>query len=87
MSITGGFVYHGTALPDLKGCFIYGDWRFGNMWALHYDPDTEKTSNYVIHTPPEISNPIAQPTGFYPDENGEPLVLDWKGKIFRMIPK
>ncbi|MDF1810963.1 MAG: PQQ-dependent sugar dehydrogenase, partial [Verrucomicrobiales bacterium] len=75
MSITGGYVYHGEAIPELKGCFIYGDWRFGNMWALRHDEKSGTTTNYVIHTPPSVAEPVAQPTGFYPDENGEPVVL------------
>lgn len=85
MSITGGYVYRGKALPDLAGCFIYGDWRFGNMWALRHDPKSGSTENYVIHTPPSVADPVAQPTGYYPDENGEPIVLGWRGKMFRMV--
>jgi glucose/arabinose dehydrogenase len=26
LSITGGFVYHGTAIPGLQGHYIFGDW-------------------------------------------------------------
>ena len=85
MSITGGFVYRGSAIPEMKGHFIYGDWRFGNMWSLLYDPKSKEVKNYVIHTPPNIAEPVAQATGFYPDENGEPIVLGWRGKIFRMV--
>jgi len=87
MSVTGGYVYHGKAIPELVGRFIYGDWRFGNMWALHYAPETGQTNNAVIHAPKNVAEPVAQPSGFYPDEKGEPLVLCWKGKIFRMVAK
>lgn len=34
VSITGGFVYRGTALPELKGKYIYADYGSGNLWAL-----------------------------------------------------
>jgi glucose/arabinose dehydrogenase len=34
VSITGGFVYRGSALPALKGKYIYADYGSGNIWAL-----------------------------------------------------
>ena len=36
-SITGGYVYRGTAMPSLVGTYIYGDYVTGNVWALTYD--------------------------------------------------
>lgn len=87
LSITGGFVYRGKAIPDLAGHFLYGDWRFGNIWALHYDADTKKVDeNHHIEKPADLKAPTVQPTGFYPDENGEAIVLGWKGNIFRITP-
>jgi len=88
LSITGGFVYRGEAIPGLDGHFFYGDWRLGNLWALFYDPAKgEVTRNAVVFKPEDPREPLVQPTGFYPDENGEPVVLGWKGKLFRIVPK
>ncbi|MEQ9407894.1 MAG: PQQ-dependent sugar dehydrogenase [Fuerstiella sp.] len=36
-SITGGFVYRGTQLPELVGWYVYADFISGRIWALHYD--------------------------------------------------
>ncbi|MEM1442195.1 MAG: PQQ-dependent sugar dehydrogenase [Verrucomicrobiota bacterium] len=86
LSITGGYVYRGEALPELQGHFLYGDWRFGNLWALHYSEEEGKVvANHHIEKPADLKNPTVQPTGFYPDENGEALVLDWRGGIFRIV--
>jgi len=85
LSITGGFVYRGDKVKDLAGHFIYGDWRLGNLWALQYDPAKGSlTRNVVLHKPEDPKNPTVQPTGFYPDENGEPIILGWRGKMFRI---
>ncbi len=87
LSITGGYVYRGKAIPALTGMFLYGDWRFGNLWALEYDSDQKQvTANHVIEKPADPANPTVQPTGIWPDENGEPIYLDWRGSIFRLVP-
>ena len=86
LSITGGFVYRGKAIPALQGHFVYGDWRFGNLWALKYDAADNSVVNHLIEKPADVANPTTQPTGFFPDENGEILVLDWRGAIHRIVP-
>jgi glucose/arabinose dehydrogenase len=45
-SITGGFVYRGSAAPELDGKYVYGDFGSGRIWALTYsgldDPENEE---------------------------------------------
>src|SRR5437870_1684015 len=36
-SLIGGFVYHGSRLPELVGAYIYGDYDTGRIWMLRYD--------------------------------------------------
>ncbi len=43
-SITGGFVYRGTALPNLVGRYIYADYASGRVWALS-SPGGSETEN------------------------------------------
>jgi glucose/arabinose dehydrogenase len=48
-SITGGFVYRGTRLPELEGMYVYADFISGRIWALKYDAAQKKvTGNYRI---------------------------------------
>jgi glucose/arabinose dehydrogenase len=43
-AVTGGFVYHGDAVPALRGAYVYGDYCSGRIWALRWD-GTQMTEN------------------------------------------
>ena len=47
-SITGGVVYRGSLLPELKGHYLYADFVTGRIWALHYDEQSGKAKNLAI---------------------------------------
>lgn len=48
-SITGGVVYRGRNVPELEGCYLYGDFVSGKLWGLKYDHDAKKvTANYLL---------------------------------------
>lgn len=96
LSITGGFVYRGKAIPSLQGAYVYGDWVLGRIWALRYDKAARKlVSNDLLYTSP--SEPAAggkgkpsvlvKPNAFCEDAGGEILVLDWNGGLYRILPR
>lgn len=94
LSITGGIIYHGQGLPDLKGTYIYGDFVLGKIWALRLNGEDKVDSNTLLYTSPQEppANPkkkptvLVKPTAFCEDLTGEILVLDWNGGIYRMVP-
>lgn len=65
-SITSGYVYRGTSVPELQGKFLYSDYVTGKLWALEYDRDAKKvTKNYFI---PSNKMPVLT---FGEDQDGE----------------
>jgi glucose/arabinose dehydrogenase/mono/diheme cytochrome c family protein len=36
-SITGGVVYRGSRLPELRGAYVFADYVSGNIWSFRYD--------------------------------------------------
>jgi glucose/arabinose dehydrogenase len=47
-SITGGFVYRGTAMSHLVGKYVYGDYVSRNVWALQYGPNQQVTNTLLF---------------------------------------
>lgn len=35
-SVTGGYVYRGSAIPELVGHYLYGDFCSGSVWSFRY---------------------------------------------------
>jgi glucose/arabinose dehydrogenase len=69
-SITGGHVYRGKRLPELKGAYLYADYVTGIVWALRYD---EKAGRVVANQ--EIPGPKIPVLSFGEDEDGEVYAL------------
>ena len=79
-SITGGFVYHGNAIPALQGAYIYGDYVTGIIWSLRYDGGQVTEHIKFDHTVPEIAS-------FGLDKDGELYICSLQGGIYKLVPK
>jgi putative heme-binding domain-containing protein len=53
-SITGGFVYRGTRLPELDGAYVYADYETGKIWALWHDGNQITRHEEIADTPHKI---------------------------------
>jgi uncharacterized repeat protein (TIGR03806 family) len=78
-SITGGYVYRGTRLPELTGAYIYGDYVTGLMWAIRYDGSKLLEQKRIIEGGQNIAS-------FGEDENGELYILTFSGGIYWLEP-
>jgi glucose/arabinose dehydrogenase len=79
-SITGGYVYRGSAMPSLVGTYIYGDFATGNIWALTYDADNKPT--------PKLISTVAADTlvSFAQGNDGEVYTVQVSGTISKLVP-
>ncbi len=79
-SVTGGFVYRGTAMPGLFGRYIFGDFVTGIIWALQPNGQGGYTKQTIAVTPFLISS-------FGIDVDNELYVVDFNnGDIHRLVP-
>jgi uncharacterized repeat protein (TIGR03806 family) len=79
-SITGGYVYRGTAMPSLVGTYIYGDFVSGNIWALTYDTDGKAVPTLI--TTIDRSSLVA----FGQGHDGEIYTVQIGGTISKLVP-
>ncbi|MCA8998926.1 MAG: PQQ-dependent sugar dehydrogenase [Planctomycetaceae bacterium] len=79
-SITGGFVYYGTSLPDLEGAYLYGDYVTGKIWGLRNEGNSPTWHQELADTSLAIIT-------FGLDADGELVIVDYAGGFYRLIPR
>jgi glucose/arabinose dehydrogenase len=79
-SVTGGFVYRGTALPKLSGRYLYGDFCSGALWTLMPTAD-----GYASDVRRERLR-IPQLTHIGEDSDGRIVFASATGAIYRASP-
>ncbi|NAS30609.1 glucose sorbosone dehydrogenase [Flavobacteriaceae bacterium R38] len=75
LSITGGYVYRGNAIPELQGRYIYGDFVSGRIWALT-NSGTSPANELIEDTNLNISS-------FGTDNANELYICSFDGAIYR----
>ena len=74
-AVTGGFVYRGSAMPELYGWYVYGDFYTGRIWAV----DTLDNSAAVLLTDEQVL--IAS---FAELPNGELLIVSYASGVYQL---
>jgi glucose/arabinose dehydrogenase len=77
-SITGGFVYRGTRLPELAGHYFYSDYCAGWLRSFKYE-----NSAVVDHRTWDVPN-VGPILSFGEDATGELYVLSGHGAVYRI---
>jgi glucose/arabinose dehydrogenase len=78
-SVTAGYVYRGSAFPELQGAFIHGDYEIGSISYFFHD-GVQATMTGDLVTESELGI-----VSIVPDPDGEPLILDVNdGAVYRL---
>jgi len=78
-SITGGYVYRGSVIPELDGTYFYADYCSGWIRSFRYVGGGATDEQQWIDS-------IGNVTSFGLDADGELLVVTRGGTIYRMVP-
>ena len=78
-AVVGGYVYHGSAIPDLQGTYLYADFETGIVWAKTAPaaPEFELTG---------ATRQLTLITSFGQDAGGELYLLTIDGSVYRIVP-
>jgi glucose/arabinose dehydrogenase len=77
-SVTGGYVYRGAAIPELRGFYVYGDFVTGRIWAIPSTSQQGTVGEEILNTPFRISS-------FAQDTDGELYIIDHNGGMHRIV--
>ena len=79
ISVTGGFVYRGPALPGLTGRYIYADFGSGKIWSLDASNINNPINTELLEADFNISS-------FGIDDKDELYICAFDGKIYKLVP-
>lgn len=87
-SISGGYVYRGTAIPTEVGAYFFADWCTGEVWTLRWTQGGGVSE--VVDRTTEINADVTiggfQLTSFGQDGSGELYVIEsGAGRVHRII--
>ncbi len=75
-SITGGYVYHGSAIPQLDGHYFFSDWCTGFIRSIAPDGS--------VHDWTDGTGTVAAVSSFGRDDDGEIYVVSGTGTVYRI---
>lgn len=86
-SVTGGYVYRGSAIPALRGSYFYGDYGSGNVWAFDY-ADGSISNQREITFDRSLKGAGNGLASFGQDNAGELyIVLRDAGEVLKIVPR
>jgi len=80
-SITGGYVYRGSALPALAGNYFYADFCDGSIRSITYPGNANPGDWTSLLSPGQNISSLGQ------DAKGELYVLQLTGEVWRIVPR
>lgn len=86
ISVTGGYVYRGSALPALYGKYIFGDYVSGRIWALNYDSINPASTAVIIDRPVSVAQQKMISSFGIDRQNNIYAISYAEGKIFEIVP-
>ncbi len=77
-AVTGGNVYRGSAIPALRGWYVYGDYCSGEVWAV--SSTASKPAKWVTLLGAGSGRLVS---GFGENDAGELFLADLNGSVYR----
>ena len=87
-SISGGYVYRGCDIPDLRGTYFFSDFCTSRLWTFRYDgANVFDFLDRTAELAPGGGLTINSVSSFGEDARGELYICDLGGEIYKVIPE
>lgn len=86
-SVIGGYVYRGSAIPQMEGRYVYADFNSRKIWTFTWQGDGEICDEYELTEQLQTNNLISS---FGEDAAGELYVVEFdasNGRVLRIDPR
>jgi glucose/arabinose dehydrogenase len=86
VSVTGGYMYRGAAMPSLRGTYFFADYGSARIWSFTFNGTS--IANLQERTAELNSNPvrIGNISSFGEDAEGEIYICDYAdGEIYKIV--
>ena len=80
-SVTGGYVYRGSKINELKGLYLFSDFCTGKIWSLNPVDGTIKDLTTQL-----LGEKKSMISSFGEDINGELYIVEFSGSIYKIVP-
>ena len=80
-SVTGGYVYRGTAIEELYGAYVFGDYCTSRLWAVQISSGEVEFRDLGVGV---LGGELAS---FGEDAHGELYTLSLNGIVARIVPR
>jgi glucose/arabinose dehydrogenase len=88
-SVSGGFVYRGCRMTDLRASYFYADYCSSNIRSFRTNGTCPKVTTEINRTadlaPPAAT--VSSITAFGEDSRGEIYICDRGGEVFKILPE
>ena len=85
--IIGGYVYRGSAIPALRGAYLYGDYESAVFFALRAPGGGAAGDPIDITANVNPEKAVDEITSFGQDNAGEVYLTTFTGQVFRLDPR
>lgn len=89
IAIIGGYVYRGSAIPQMQGRYFFADHGFTTIWSFVYDGNSvTDLQDHTNELEPDGPNTINSISSFGQDADGELYIVDINdGEIYKIVPR
>ncbi len=81
-SVTGGYVYRGGAIPQLRGTYLYADFSSARFFSLRMEAGALAAGPDTVASLTASANAIAS---FGQDNDGNLFVVSLNGQVYRIV--